>query len=30
VPVISVSEDMSMIAVYVGDLKHPLEPIQRC
>src|SRR3954453_11913401 len=29
VPVISVSEDMSMIAVYVGDLKHPLEPIQR-
>jgi diadenylate cyclase len=27
--VISVSEDMSMIAVYVGDLKHPLEPIQR-
>jgi len=29
VPVISVSEDMSLIAVYVGDLKHPLEPIQR-
>src|SRR5438552_3679061 len=29
VPVISVSEDMSMIAVYVGDLNHPLEPIQR-
>jgi len=29
VPVISVSEDMSMIAVYVGDLKHHLEPIQR-
>ncbi|MBV8237101.1 MAG: DNA integrity scanning protein DisA [Acidimicrobiia bacterium] len=29
VPVISVSEDMSKKAVYVGDLKHPLEPIQR-
>lgn len=29
VPVISVSEDMSIIAVYRGDLKHPLEPIPR-
>ena len=29
VPVISVSEDMSIIAVYVGDEKHPLEPIPR-
>ena len=29
VPVISVSEDMSVIAVYVGDVKHPLEPIPR-
>ena len=29
VPVISVSEDMSVIAVYRGDLKHPLEPIPR-
>jgi diadenylate cyclase len=29
VPVISVSEDMSVIAVYRGDLKHPLEPIAR-
>src|SRR4051812_14678785 len=28
VPVISVSEDMSMIAVYVGDLKPPPEPTQ--
>src|SRR6187402_2470532 len=25
VPVISVSEDMAIIAVYVGDEKHPLE-----
>jgi diadenylate cyclase len=29
VPVISVSEDMSVIAVYYGDVKHPLEPIPR-
>src|SRR5438309_11992808 len=29
VPVISVSEDMSVIAVYRGDRKHPLEPIPR-
>jgi diadenylate cyclase len=29
VPVISVSEDMSVIAVYVDDQKHPLEPIPR-
>src|ERR1700694_4057433 len=29
VPVISVSEDMSVIAVYHGDIKHPLEPIPR-
>ncbi len=29
VPVISVSEDMSVIAVYIGDQKHPLEPIPR-
>ena len=29
VPVISVSEDMSIIAVYVGDEKHQLEPIPR-
>src|SRR5438034_2121952 len=29
VPVISVSEDMQVIAVYVGDQKHPLEPIPR-
>ncbi|MGH9187499.1 MAG: DNA integrity scanning diadenylate cyclase DisA [Acidimicrobiales bacterium] len=29
VPVISVSEDMQVIAVYVGDDKHPLEPIPR-
>ncbi len=29
VPVISVSEDMSVIAVYRHDLKHPLEPIPR-
>src|SRR3954464_13329415 len=29
VPVISVSEDMAVIAVYRNDLKHPLEPIQR-
>src|SRR5438477_6195987 len=29
VPVISVSEDMSVIAVYRGDNKHPLEPIPR-
>src|SRR5438552_5561654 len=29
VPVISVSEDMSVIAVYRGDLKHPLEPVPR-
>ena len=29
VPVISVSEDMSIIAVYVGDEKHPLETIPR-
>ena len=29
VPVISVSEDMAIIAVYVGDEKHPLEPIPR-
>src|SRR5438309_3265618 len=29
VPVISVSEDMSIIAVYRSDLKHPLEPIAR-
>jgi diadenylate cyclase len=27
VPVISVSEDMSIIAVYRHDLKHPLQPI---
>src|SRR5207248_8744462 len=27
VPVISVSEDMSVIAVYRHDLKHPLQPI---
>jgi diadenylate cyclase len=29
VPVISVSEDMSVIAVYRRDKKHPLEPIPR-
>jgi diadenylate cyclase len=29
VPVISVSEDMAIIAVYVGDMKHPLETIPR-
>ena len=29
VPVISVSEDMAIIAVYVGDEKHPLEAIPR-
>jgi diadenylate cyclase len=29
VPVISVSEDLSVIAVYTGDMKHPLEPIPR-
>jgi diadenylate cyclase len=29
VPVMSVSEDMAIIAVYVGDEKHPLEPIPR-
>ena len=29
VPVISVSEDMSVIAVYSGDQKHPLESIPR-
>src|SRR5690242_2994655 len=29
VMVISVSEDMSIIACYVGDQKHPLEPIPR-
>ena len=29
VPVISVSEDMAIIATYVGDEKHPLESIPR-
>jgi diadenylate cyclase len=29
VPVVSVSEDMSSIAVYYGDFKHPLEPSPR-
>jgi diadenylate cyclase len=29
VPVISVSEDMAIIAVYMSDEKHPLEPIPR-
>src|SRR5947207_5727623 len=29
IPVISVSEDMAVIAVYVDDLKHPLELIPR-
>src|ERR1700721_1143540 len=29
VPVISVSEDMKVIAVYRNDQKHPLDPIQR-
>lgn len=29
VPVISVSEDMQVIAVYAGDDKYPLEPIPR-
>src|SRR5688572_15804223 len=29
VPVISVSEDMAIIAVYMGDEKHPLEPTPR-
>ena len=29
VPVISVSEDMSIIAVYRQDRKHPLEPVPR-
>ncbi len=29
VPVISVSEDMAVIAIYVGDEKHPLEPSAR-
>jgi diadenylate cyclase len=29
VPVISVSEDLSVIAVYTGDMKHPLEAIPR-
>ncbi len=29
VPVISVSEDLSVIAVYYGSIKHPLEPTAR-
>jgi diadenylate cyclase len=29
VPVVSVSEDMSSIAVYYGDIKHPVEPSAR-
>ncbi|MGD9797264.1 MAG: DNA integrity scanning diadenylate cyclase DisA [Acidimicrobiia bacterium] len=29
VPVITVSEDQQVIAVYVGDEKHPLEPVPR-
>ncbi len=29
VPVISVSEDLSIIAVYRNELKHPLEPVPR-
>ena len=29
VPVISVSEDMAIVAVYAGDQKHTLEPIPR-
>ena len=29
VPVVSVSEDQQVIAVYVGDEKHPLEAIPR-
>lgn len=29
IPVVSVSEDQQVIAVYVGDEKHPLEPIPR-
>jgi diadenylate cyclase len=29
VPVISVSEDMAIVAVYAGDQKHALEPIPR-
>ncbi len=29
VPVISVSEDMTMITVYVGDQKHTLQPVAR-
>src|SRR3954465_13290646 len=29
VPVVSVSEDQQVIAVYMGDQKHPLEPIPR-
>lgn len=29
VPVLSVSEDMQVIAVYAGDQKYPLEPIPR-
>src|SRR5688572_33437410 len=29
VPVLSVSENMRVIAVYVGDEKHPLQPIPR-
>jgi diadenylate cyclase len=29
VPVVSVSEDQQVIAVYMGDEKHPLEPIPR-
>src|ERR687892_1241587 len=29
VPVISVSEDLSVIAVYYGAIKHPLEPTAR-
>src|SRR5438552_8921299 len=29
VPVISISEDMAIVAVYAGDQKHTLEPIPR-
>src|SRR5205085_10662726 len=29
VPVISVSEDLSVIAVYPGDMKHPLQLMPR-
>src|SRR5207248_8803531 len=29
VPVVSVSEDQQVITVYIGDEKHPLEPIPR-